>query len=228
MTVGTAFLGYVGHETPKDDIDNMIKDTIEPLYPFIQGYGEVIDCGGAELYAILPAAGWSASLFRVTVTDSGEFEDHTDDPVYTGKADEVVVFRCNVSEIYPDTLVRLTKDEETFDYRPALSMMDGHLSVTEGCLDLSIYDDALFDENDVRIAFELLRETEDVKYLMESGMSLLYTENIEWIDGRPCMIFALGTDHDDAFVQERQYAVSDNMIYIYDVVNDAWDIMDID
>ena len=228
MTVGTAFLGYVGHETPKDDIDNMLKDTIEPLYPFIQGYGEVIDCGGAELYAILPAAGWSASLFRVTVTDSGEFEDHTNDPVYTGKADEVVVFRCNVSEICPDTLVRLTKDEETFDYRPALSMMDGHLSVTEGCLDLSIYDDALFDENDVRIAFELLRETEDVKYLMESGMSLLYTENIEWIDGRPCMIFALGTDHDDAFVQERQYAVSDNMIYIYDVVNDAWGILDID
>ena len=225
MTVGTAFLGYVGHETSKDDIDNMIKDTIEPLYPFIQGYGEVIDCGGAELYAILPAAGWSASLFRVTVTDSGEFEDHTDDPVYTGKADEVIVLRCNVSEIYPDTLVRLTKDGEIFDYRPALSMMDGHLSVTEGCLDLSIYDDTLFDENDVRIASELLRETEDVKNLMESGMSLLYTGITERIDGRPCMVFALGTDHDDAFVQERQYAVSDNTVYIYDMENDAWNIL---
>ena len=54
MTVGTAFLGYVGHETAKDDIDNMIKDTIEPLYPFIQGYGEVIDCGGAELTPYCP------------------------------------------------------------------------------------------------------------------------------------------------------------------------------
>lgn len=63
MTVGAAFLGYVGYETTKDDIDNMIKDTFEPLYPFIQGYEDVIDCGGAELYAILPAAGWSASVF---------------------------------------------------------------------------------------------------------------------------------------------------------------------
>ena len=104
-------------------------------------------------------------------------------------------------------------------------MMDGHLSVTEGCLDLSIYDDTLFDENDVRIASELLRETEDVKNLMESGMSLLYTGITERIDGRPCMVFALGTDHDDAFVQERQYAVSDNTVYIYDMENDAWNIL---
>ena len=80
MAVGTVFLGYVGHETAKDDIDNMIKDAFEPLYPFIQGYG-VIDRGGAELYAIVPAAGWSASAFRVIVTNSGEFDDHTDEPV---------------------------------------------------------------------------------------------------------------------------------------------------
>ena len=225
MTVGAAFLGYVGYETAKDDINNMIKDTFEPLYPFIQGYEDVIDCGGAELYAILPAAGWSASVFRVTVTDSGEFDDHTDEPVYTGKADEVIVLRCNVSEIYPDTLIRLTKDGETFDYRPALSMMDGHLAGTEGCLDLSVYNDVSFDENDVQIAFELLRETEDVNNLMKSGMSLLYTGAIQQIDGRPCMVFALGTNHDDAFVQERQYAVSDNMIYIYDAEKDTWEIL---
>ena len=30
MTVGAAFLGYVGYETAKDDINNMIKDTFEP------------------------------------------------------------------------------------------------------------------------------------------------------------------------------------------------------
>ena len=48
-------------------------------------------------------------------------------------------------------------------------------------------------------------------------MSLLYTGIIQWIDGRPCTVFALGTDHDDAFVQERQYAVSDNTVYIYDM-----------
>ena len=77
----------------------------------------------------------------------------------------------------------------------------------------------------MRIASELLRETEDVKNLMESGMSLLYTGITERIDGRPCMVFALGTDHDDAFVQERQYAVSDNTVYIYDMENDAWNIL---
>ena len=39
------------------------------------------------------------------------------------------------------------------------------------------------------------------------------------------MVFALGTNHDDAFVQERQYAVSDNMIYIYDAEKDTWEIL---
>lgn len=225
MTIGTAFLGYVGYETSKYDLDNMIKNTFEPLYPFIQGYGGIIDCGGAEIYAIVPAKGWSASVFRVTVTDSGELDDHTDDPMYTGEADEVIVLRCNVSEIYPDTLVRLRKDGEIFDYRPALSMMDGHLAGTDGCLDLSVYDDSFFNENDVRIAFEQLRETEEVKYYMESGMSLLYTGTIEWIDEQKCMVFALGTDHDDVFVQERQYAVSDNTVYVYNAEKDAWDVL---
>lgn len=54
---------------------------------------------------------------------------------------------------------------------------------------------------DVPVAFELSRETEDAKYRMEAGMSLLYTGNIRRIDGRPCRVFALGTKHGDAFGQ---------------------------
>ena len=60
---------------------------------------------------------------------------------------------------------------------------------------------------------------------MESGRSLLYTGIIQWIDGRPCTVFALGTDHDDAFVRERQYTVSDNTVYVYVVEIDAWNIL---
>lgn len=43
----------------------------------------------------------------------------------------------------------------------------------------------------------------------------------EVIEGKPCMVFALGTDRDDQFVRERYYAVCDNLVYSYDAEGDA-------
>mgnify|MGYP001428546800 FL=1 len=56
---------------------------------------------------------------------------------------------------------------------------------------------------------------------INSGMSVLYTGETEVIDGKPCMVFALGTDRDDQFVRERYYAVCDNLVYSYDAEGDA-------
>ena len=53
-------------------------------------------------------------------------------------------------------------------------------------------------------------------------MSLLYTNDIQEINGVPFMIFAVGTNTDDQFVREKLYAISDNLIYTYDVLNDSW------
>lgn len=40
------------------------------------------------------------------------------------------------------------------------------------------------------------------------------------------MLFAMGTDHSDHFVREELFAVSDNIVYIYDAVDDKWTLMD--
>lgn len=39
------------------------------------------------------------------------------------------------------------------------------------------------------------------------------------------MLFALGTDSDEQFVQEKLYGVCDNRGYAYDVMGDAWNII---
>ena len=39
------------------------------------------------------------------------------------------------------------------------------------------------------------------------------------------MVFLLGTDHEEHFVSEHYYAVHDNLVYYYDVLNDQWNIL---
>ena len=60
-----------------------------------------------------------------------------------------------------------------------------------------------------------------VQDYINSGMSAQYTGETEVIEGKPCMVFALGTDRDDQFVRERYYAVCDNLVYSYDAEGDA-------
>lgn len=60
-----------------------------------------------------------------------------------------------------------------------------------------------------------------VQDYINSGMSVQYTGETKVIEGKPCMVFALGTDRDDQFVRERYYAVCDNLVYSYDAEGDA-------
>ena len=161
------------------------------------------------------------TVYPVTMSENADFDDHTDTPLYETKANEAIVLRCNVSEIFPDTLVRMTKDGERYDFRPAISLKDGHISETDGCLDLTLYQDYTYENDEVLIAQELLLSLDEVKHYMESGMSLIYTGK-ESLDGKEYLLFALGTNHEEAFVQEILYGVADNQVYVYDVSNDAW------
>ena len=49
-----------------------------------------------------------------------------------------------------------------------------------------------------------------------------YTGTEEYIEGRNCPVFVLGTDHEDHFTKEHYYAVGDNVVYYYDPSGDAW------
>ena len=74
----------------------------------------------------------------------------------------------------------------------------------------------------VEIATEILLEYGEVRQGLENGMKLMYTGESEIINGGSCMLFVLGTDNGEQFVQEQLYGVCDNLIYIYDVFTDTW------
>ena len=78
------------------------------------------------------------------------------------------------------------------------------------------------DESSVQIATEILLEADEVKKAVESGMKIIYTGDTQMIEGRSCLLFALGTDREDQFVMKRYYGVRDNLIYVYDSVSDTW------
>lgn len=92
---------------------------------------------------------------------------------------------------------------------------------TVDCYDFSIYGGEGGVQDDVSIAYGVLLEYDEMQDYINSGMSVQYTGETEVIEGKPCMVFALGTDRDDQFVRERYYAVCDNLVYSYDAEGDA-------
>ncbi len=92
---------------------------------------------------------------------------------------------------------------------------------TVDCYDFSIYGGEGSVQDDVSIAYGVLLEYDEVQDYINPGMSVQYTDETEVIEGKPCMVFALGTDRDDQFVRERYYAVCDNLVYSYDAEGDA-------
>ena len=158
------------------------------------------------------------------MTEDGEYSDDKSVPLYTGKTGETVLLRCNLSEIYSNVLITVTDGGTAMDFRPALSMEDGRLPEITGVYDFSVYStytDAP-EEYSVEIAMAILCDTDEIKAAMKRGMKVLYTGETQVIEGRTCLLFALGTDHDEHFVRECYYGVCGNLIYAYDAVNDTW------
>ena len=141
-------------------------------------------------------------------------------------------------------MVSVQKQNMSIQYHPMVSLKDGHLAAETHCYDFSIYynwdeydpeynpvyeseyDPECNPEHDsalnIKIAREQLSETDEVSYYLGLGMSLWYTDTEEYIEGRNCPVFVLGTDHEDHFTKEHYYAVGDNVFYYYDPSGDAW------
>lgn len=195
---------------------------------------DLVDCGGEEVYAIVPRAGMSVSVYRVEMSEMGEYDDKLETSLYEGKKGEPILLRCNVSEIFPDVLLIVSDGRTMHLFRPMISLRDGHLAAEEGCYDFSVYeplpDDGgeigPFDGQNGDIAYEILNEVPEVREAIANGMQIMDTCEMEEIDGRPCRVFVLGTNHDGQFVREQYYAVSDNLVYVYDVIDDCWLIPD--
>ena len=225
---GMAFLGYTyeGAETA-EILEYTRQGEVAAAYPFLQN-GTVVDAGGYEIYAIVPGDDCRVSVYPAHPTEEGEYLDDLNAPYYMGQENEIIILRCNVSEIHSNVMVSVQKQNMSVQYHPMVSLKDGHLAAETHCYDFSIYynwdeyDPGYDSELDITIAREQLSETDEVSYYLGLGMSLWYTGTEEYIEGRNCPVFVLGTDHEDYFTKEHYYAVGDNVVYYYDPSGDAW------
>ena len=230
-SVGVAYIGYVGYEANEQEVYSFLDNSqYADKYDFLHG-SPLVNVGGAELYAVVIAdTEYIASVYRAEITDNGEYSVKTDDAIYkySGYGIDYFLLRCNESEIHSNVSLFFEKGNRSFSVFPMLSGMDGHL-VAENFYDFSIYsdygDDSEAEDKNVTIAREILLDSQEVQYYINIGMSVQYTGQNREIDGRPCWIFALGTDRDDQFVRERYYGVCDNLVYFYDALNDTWEAL---
>ena len=225
---GMAFLGYTYEGAEAAEILEYTRQgEVSAAYPFLQD-GTVVDAGGYEIYAIVPGDDCRVSVYPAHPTEEGEYLDDLNTPYYMGQENEIIILRCNVSEIHSNVMVSVQKQNMSVQYHPMVSLKDGHLAAETHCYDFSIYynwdeyDPGYDSELDIRIAREQLSETDEVSYYLGLGMSLWYTGTEEYIEGRNCPVFVLGTDHEDYFTKEHYYAVGDNVVYYYDPSGDAW------
>ena len=226
--VGMAFLGYTYETAEASEILEYTKlEEVAAAYPFLQE-GTVVDAGGYEIYAIVPGCDCKISVYPTQITEDGEYLDDLNAPYYIGQEDEIIILRCNMSEIHSNVMVSVQKQNMSVQYHPMVSLKDGHLATEAYCYDFSIYHDweEYYQEDDssldINIAREVLSQTDEVRYYLDLGMSLWYTGTEEYLEGRNCPVFVLGTDHEDHFTKENYYAVGDNVVYYYDATGDAW------
>ena len=219
---GVAFIGYVDSQSTEEALRGYIADgKIVKSYPFILN-APMFLTEGQELYAIVPSCDKGIiTVYASDITEEGQYTDDRTHPLYEGKQGETVLLRCNLSEIYSNVLISATDGGGAVLFRPTVSLKDGHLTNDLPVYDFSIYEETP-DESSVQIATEILLEADEVKKAVESGMKIIYTGDTQMIEGRICLLFALGTDREDQFVRERYYGVRDNLIYVYDSVSDTW------
>ena len=219
---GVAFIGYVDSQSTEVDLRAYYAGSeTGKAYPDLV-YAPLYMAEGQELYAIIPPNDKGTIIvYPSTMTDDGEYADDKSNPLCIGEPGEVLLLRCNLSEIYSNVLIAVTDGGGALDFRPSLSMENGHLQEIAGVYDFSIYEETP-DESSVQIATEILLETAEVKDAIERGMKIMYTGDTQMIEGRTCLLFALGTDSEEQFVREHYYGVCDNLVYSYDAISDTW------
>ena len=115
-----------------------IPDALKETCPFLAD-AVCVDALGEDVYAIVPTdSNARLSVYRCELNEAGEM-------VVQGKSicdvsgGGVVLLRCNISDIYRNTLVRVTDGSgQGFDFSPFLSLKDGRLGTT-GVYDFTEY-----------------------------------------------------------------------------------------
>ena len=111
---GMAFLGYTYEGAEAAEILEYTRQgEVAAAYPFLQD-GTVVDAGGYEIYAIVPGDDCRVSVYPAQPTEEGEYLDDLNSPYYRGQENEIIILRCNVSEIHSNVMVSVQKQNMSF------------------------------------------------------------------------------------------------------------------
>ena len=133
--VGIAFLGYTYEAADEAEILEYTRQgEVAAAYPFLQN-GTVVDAGGYEIYAVVPGDDCRVSVYPAQPTEEGEYLDDLNTPYYMGQENEIIILRCNVSEIHSNVMVSVQKQNMSVQYHPMVSLKDGHLAAEAYCYD---------------------------------------------------------------------------------------------
>ena len=97
---GVAFIGYVDSESSEVDLRTYYASSeTGKAYPDLV-YAPLYMAEGQELYAIIPPNDKETIIvYPSTMTDDGEYAEDKSNPLCIGEPGEVLLLRCNLSEI---------------------------------------------------------------------------------------------------------------------------------
>ena len=138
--VAVAFIGYVDSESSEADLRTYVAGSeTGKEYPSLSS-APLYMAEGQELYAIIPPNDKGTIIvYPSMITEDGEYADDKSNPLHVGEPGEPLLLRCNLSEIYSNVLIAATDGGGAMDFRPSLSMENGHLQEIAGVYDFSTY-----------------------------------------------------------------------------------------
>lgn len=117
-----AFLGYQEIADLAFYAENYLDDPEPPIHYLSNG----------EYYLIIPRySDMSLRLYK------GDMETMGQTLIYEETACRPFIIQCNISDIFPDASISLSRDSETVEFSPYLSLKDGSVQVGERGLDLT-------------------------------------------------------------------------------------------
>ena len=221
---GVAFIGYMSNSSEVELRDYIANSDNGRTYPFLNT-AMLLMTEGDELYAIVPPnEQGTVTVYPSTMSETGEYVDDKSNPLFEGLPGEPVIVQCNLGDFYSNVLVTVTDGGGAIDLRPGLSGEDGRLFKESWLYDFSVYEKPL-DETAIEEATQLLLQVEEIKLAMQQGKSIMYTGDMQLINGQTCLLFTLGTGHGEQFVRESYYAVGDDSLYAFDSIYGTWNVL---
>lgn len=150
-----AYLGY--HDGDLESFKVYAEDMgIMDKYSFISDINDAAIHDGGEWYLVIPDE-------NVTITVDEAVIDESTWTVTPGEnlletVSKPILIRCNISEIFSNTIVNFKQNDNIINYSPSISLMDGSLLESEYIFDFTPYD--LLDHYKLKI----ITDTSDPEY----------------------------------------------------------------